>query len=179
MRDLRKNLRQYIDLRRALGYKLRKHESRLTEFIGFLKTHGTDRITTKLAVAWATQSSEGHKHSCCERLRIVRSFARHMSSMDAQTEIPQQAMMRQPETALRPYIYRSEEIGRLMAAALRLFSPRGLRCHTSTLSWEVPDRHCGCYAECGIATSHALPDLLRRGRGLAEVFGHLFGCCIR
>ena len=58
MRDLRKVLRQYIDLRRALGYKLRKHEPRLTEFIGFLKTQGTDRITTKLAVAWATESSK-------------------------------------------------------------------------------------------------------------------------
>jgi site-specific recombinase XerD len=33
---------------------LRKHEPRLTEFVGFLKAQGTDRITTKLALAWAT-----------------------------------------------------------------------------------------------------------------------------
>ena len=33
MRDLRKDLRQYIELRQALGYKLRKHEPRLTEFL--------------------------------------------------------------------------------------------------------------------------------------------------
>ena len=51
MRDLRKDLRRYIDLRQALGYKLRKHEPRLTEFIGFLEARGTDRITTKLAEA--------------------------------------------------------------------------------------------------------------------------------
>ena len=38
--------------------------------------------------------------------------------------------MRRPEIALRPYIYTQEEIGRLMAAARNLFSPRGLRCHT-------------------------------------------------
>ena len=57
MRDLRKDLRQYIDLRRALGYKLRKHEPRLTEFIAFLEAKCTDRITTKLAIAWATESS--------------------------------------------------------------------------------------------------------------------------
>jgi hypothetical protein len=37
MRDLRKNLREYIDLRRALGFRLRKHERRLSEFITFLK----------------------------------------------------------------------------------------------------------------------------------------------
>ncbi len=38
--------------------------------------------------------------------------------------------MRRPEIALRPYIYTQEEIGRLMAAARNLFSPRKLRCHT-------------------------------------------------
>jgi hypothetical protein len=38
MRDLRKELRQYIDLRRGLGYKLRKHEPRLTEFLAFSRS---------------------------------------------------------------------------------------------------------------------------------------------
>jgi integrase/recombinase XerD len=130
MRDLRKDLRQYIDLRRALGYKLRKHEPRLTEFIAFLAAKGTDRITTKLAVAWATESSKGHKHSCFQRLGFIRSFAKHVSAMDARTEIPPAGTMRRPEIALRPYIYTQEEIGRLMAAARNLFSPRKLRCHT-------------------------------------------------
>ena len=53
MRDLRQDLRHYIDLRRGLGYKLHKDEPRLTEFIGFLEAQGTDRISTKLAVTWA------------------------------------------------------------------------------------------------------------------------------
>lgn len=130
MRDLRIDLRQYIDLRRALGYKLRKHEPRLTEFIAFLKAKGSDRITTKLAVAWATESSKGHKHSCFERLSFIRSFARHVGSMDPRTEVPPTGTMRRPEVALRPYIYTREEIGRLMAAARNLFSPCKLRCHT-------------------------------------------------
>ena len=130
MRDVRKDLRQYIDLRRGLGYKLRKHEPRLTEFIAFLETKCTDRITTKLAIACATESSNGHKHSCFERLSFVRSFATHMSSMDARTEIPPAGAVRRPEIALRPYIYTRDEIARLMAAARNLFSPQKLRCHT-------------------------------------------------
>jgi hypothetical protein len=44
MKDLRKDLRQYIDLRRALGYKLRKHEPRLDEFITFLEAKWRCRI---------------------------------------------------------------------------------------------------------------------------------------
>jgi integrase/recombinase XerD len=130
MRDLRQDLRHYIDLRRALGYRLRKHEPRLREFIAFLEAKGSDRITTKLAVAWATESSKGHKHSCCERLGIIRSFSKHVSAMDARTEIPPIGTVRRPEVALRPYIYTQEEIGRLMASARDLLSPRGLRCHT-------------------------------------------------
>jgi len=130
MRDLQKDLRQYIELRQALGYKLRKHKPRLTEFLAFLKAKSADHITTKLAVAWATESSSGHKHSCFERLSFVRSFATHMSSIDARTEIPPAGTVRRPEIALRPYIYTRDEITRLMAAARNLFSPQKLRCHT-------------------------------------------------
>ena len=130
MRNLRKDLRHYIDLRRALGYGLRKQERWLTEFIAFLEAKGIDRITTKLAVAWATESSKGHQHSCFERLGFIRSFSKHVSSMDARTEIPPTGTMRRPGVDLRPYIYTQEEISRLMAAARKLFSPRGLRCHT-------------------------------------------------
>jgi site-specific recombinase XerD len=130
MRDLRKDLRQYIELRQALGYKLRKHKPRLTEFLAFLEAKGADHITTKLAIAWATESSKGRKHSCFERLGFIRSFAKHVSSMDVRTEIPPSGTLRRPEIALRPYIYTQEEIGRLMAAARNLFSPRKLRSHT-------------------------------------------------
>lgn len=130
MRNLQKDLRHYIDVRRALGYKLRKHEPRLTEFVAFLEAKGSDHITIKLALAWATESSKGHKHSCFERLSFIRSFAKHMSSMDARTEILPTGTARRPEIALRPYIYTCEEIERLMEAARNLFSPRGLRCHT-------------------------------------------------
>lgn len=130
MRDLRKDLREYIDLRRALGYKLRKHERRLSEFITFLKARRTDHITTKLAVTWVTESSKGHRHSCFERLSFIRSFATYLSSIDSRTEIPPTGTMRRPAIALRPYIYTREEIVQLMSAARNLFSWRKLRCHT-------------------------------------------------
>jgi integrase/recombinase XerD len=112
MRDLRKDLRQYIDLRQALGYKLRKHEPRLTEFIEFLEAKGSDRITTKLAIAWATESSKGRKHSSFERLSFIRSFATHVSSMDARTEIPAKerasTRLRDDNPLLRPAYLRDD-----------------------------------------------------------------------
>jgi integrase len=130
MRDLRTDLQEYMELRRALGYKLRKHEARLREFIAFLETKGIDYIAAKLAIGWATESSNGHRYSGFERLSFIRSFATHLSAIDPRTEIPPTGSIRRPLTDLRPYIYTQEEVGRLMAAARKLLSPRKLRCHT-------------------------------------------------
>lgn len=130
MRDLRTDLREYIELRRALGYKLRKHEARLREFIAFLETKRADYITAKLAIGWASESSNGHNYSGFERLSFIRSFATHLSAMDPRTEIPPTGSIPRPPTALRPYTYTQEEIERLMAAARKLPSPRKLRSHT-------------------------------------------------
>jgi integrase/recombinase XerD len=158
MRDLRKDLREYIDLRRALGFRLRKHQRRLSEFITFLEARRTDHITTKLAIAWATESSKGHKHSCFERLSFIRSFATHVSSMEARTEIPPTGTMRRPAIALRPYIDTRAEIGRLMAAARNLFSPHKLRGHTYY-------HLIGLLATTGMRSGEAVGLAQRRGLG--------------
>jgi integrase/recombinase XerD len=112
------------------SHKLRKHEARLREFIAFLEAKHIDYITAKLAIGWASKSSNGHRYSGFERLSFIRSFATHLSAMDPRTEIPPAGSIRRPPTDLRPYIYTPEEIGRLMAAARKLPSPRKLRCHT-------------------------------------------------
>lgn len=130
MKNLREEVREYVALRRALGYKLHKTEPRLNEFVAFLETRRADHITTQLAVAWAMESSNGHRYSCFERLGIVRCFATHLSAMDSRTEIPPTRTILRPAVALRPYIYSQDEIIRLMTAAQNLFSPRKLRCHT-------------------------------------------------
>ena len=130
MRDLRKDCGSTSNFGRPLDTNCANKKPRLTEFLAFLEAKSANHITTKLAVAWATESSNGHKHSCFERLSFVRSFATHMSSMDARTEVPPAGAVRRPEIALRPYIYTRDEIARLMAAARNLFSPQKLRCHT-------------------------------------------------
>jgi len=61
MIDLRKDLRHYIDLRRALGYRLRKHEPRLTEFIAFLKAKGTGFVLASEMRGPRVRRSEGRE----------------------------------------------------------------------------------------------------------------------
>jgi integrase/recombinase XerD len=130
MKDLRKPVREYVALRRALGYKLRTFDARLNEFVAFLKARKAEYITAALAVAWALESSQGRGNSASARLRIVRGFAVHLSASDSRTQIPPAGAIPRPAVAIRPYIFTEDEILRLMQAARKLFSPRKLRCHT-------------------------------------------------
>jgi integrase/recombinase XerD len=138
MKDLRKPVREYVALRRALGYKLRTFDARLNEFVAFLKARKAEYITAALAVAWALESSQGRGTSASARLRIVRGFAVHLSASDARTEIPPPRAIPRTAVAIRPYIFTEDEILRLMQAARKLFSPLAqelkahckLRCHT-------------------------------------------------
>ncbi|MCA1700631.1 MAG: integrase, partial [Actinobacteria bacterium] len=50
---------EYLELRRALGYKLEAHGRLLPQFVGFLDQRQASVITTALALAWATEPARG------------------------------------------------------------------------------------------------------------------------
>ncbi len=82
MKTLRQAVGDYLSLRRGLGFKLKKHEPCLKEFVGFLKKTGRDRITTRLALQFATQHRRQQPAEWAARLSIVRGFARYRSGDD-------------------------------------------------------------------------------------------------
>src|SRR5207248_4185561 len=55
-----KAVRDYMTMRRSLGFKLVRHEAGLHEFVSFLARRSSPHITVKLALEWATQDSN-HK----------------------------------------------------------------------------------------------------------------------
>jgi integrase/recombinase XerD len=55
MKRLRRGAEDYIELRRGLGFKLKRHGRFVREFISLLESCGESRITTGLALQWATQ----------------------------------------------------------------------------------------------------------------------------
>ena len=59
MNPLAKGIRDYLALRRGLGFKLVRHEAGLKEFASFLARKRSPHITVALALEWATQ----HAHS--------------------------------------------------------------------------------------------------------------------
>ena len=169
MNTLRRALRDYVTMRRALGYKFVEPEHRLGRFVTFMEQHNAVVITTKLAIEWATQSPGRHA-SWAIHLTDVRGFARHLHSLDPRTEVPPTGIIPY-RGRTQPYLYTDEEIQTLLAAALTLPPVHGLR------RWTY---HClfGLLAVTGMRISEALA--LRRQdvdlkRGVLTIHDTKFG----
>ncbi|MCA1680972.1 MAG: integrase, partial [Actinobacteria bacterium] len=62
MSPVRSALKDYLRIRRRLGFEL-EHDGRLLEnFVDFLEQAGAARITTELALMWARLPVEAHPH---------------------------------------------------------------------------------------------------------------------
>lgn len=120
MNTLREAVREYLQMRRSLGFKLLETGKLLPAFVKFLEEHRSSFITTRLALAWAQQPSTVQPAEWARRLSVVRTFAHYRSATDPRTQIPPPGLLPfQPKRA-RPYLYSEEEILSLLRAALRM-----------------------------------------------------------
>lgn len=90
MNRLRTAVRDYLAMRRGLGFKLAKHEGGLREFLSFLARKRSSRITVNLALEWATLNANQKPYDWAARLTVVRGFARYWSATDSSTEFLRQ-----------------------------------------------------------------------------------------
>jgi len=89
MSPLRQALADYLQIRRALGYKLERAEKLLAQYLDYLDALGVERITTENAVAWATLPAVGKDgHWWAFRLSVVRGFSKYLHALDDRHEVP-------------------------------------------------------------------------------------------
>lgn len=127
MSDLRAAVKEYLTLRRELGYRLRLPEAQLNEFVSSLEEDGVDVITTDQAVRWATRNPDVQPGQWAARLCAVRQFAKYRSGSDPRTEVPPVGLLPHRYARTAPYIYSLEEIRELLQAARELAPRDGLR----------------------------------------------------
>jgi len=171
MKPLRESIEEYITMRRGLGFKLRGDATALADFAAFMEQQGTDRITTRLALAWARAPQTVKPEVWAARLRFVRGFARHHIAVDPRTEIPPANLLPHRPKRARPYLYSEEEIQRLLECALNLAPRTGLR------PWTY---HClvGLLAVAGLRLGEVLrlrTDDVDLNEGVLTVRGTKFG----
>lgn len=119
MTGLRTAIAEYLELRRALGFGLKKDERLLLDFAAFMERRHATHITAKLAARWAQQPASTDPNYHAGRLRAVRSFARYRILTDPLTEIPPTDLLPRQRSLFQPHIFSGEEIGRILTASLR------------------------------------------------------------
>ena len=127
MSTLREAIKNYLELRRSLGFKLRKEGIYLSKFASFMEAKNITHITTQLALEWAQQNPSSQPPTWAQRLGFVRSFTRYHIAADPQTEIPPPGLLPFSPHRARPYLYSEEEIAHLLRCALALHPIDGLR----------------------------------------------------
>jgi integrase/recombinase XerD len=120
MTDLRQALKDYLLIRRRVGYQLKADERLLENFVAFLERVGAVKITTELAVMWAKLPVDAQPHRWRQRLGIVRAFARYLATIDPASEVPSKDLLPASRPRVAPYIYSPAEITALMSAAAAL-----------------------------------------------------------
>ncbi len=120
---LQDHLRDYLALRRGLGYQLRQEGRLLTAFVAYLDGQGLDRITVDAAVTWAELPAAAAPAWRARRLGIVRDFARYLKTGRPETQIPPARLLSGGTSRIRPYLYSQDQITTLMISAGELAHP--------------------------------------------------------
>lgn len=132
MKPLKRALKDYLRIRRSLGFRLREPEGLLRNFVAFLQAEGAAYITRELALRWATYPATAQPATWAGHLGMVRRFAIWHSAIDPRTEIPAVGLLPHRYRRKPPHIYSDEEIEKLLRRTQQLPSPKGLRALTYT-----------------------------------------------
>jgi integrase/recombinase XerD len=125
MNTIRQAVREYLAMRRSLGFKLEEAGKGLLDFAAFMHRHRARYITQALALAWAQQPLNVQPAHWAQRLSFVRGFARYRSATDPRTQIPAAGLLAFRPRRARPYLYSDKEIEQLLRATLNMpLSPR-------------------------------------------------------
>jgi len=120
---LRQAVTDYLELRRALGFRLERAERLLAQFLTYLDEHAIEVITTEVVLAWAVLPADADPRWWDHRLTTVRLFAAYLHMLDPRVEVPPAGLIRCRPLRATPYLFSDTEIAALIAAAGNLRHP--------------------------------------------------------
>lgn len=118
--DLHAAVADYLALRRSLGFKLDDADRLLGGFVTYLNDNDVPTITSKAALAWATEPAAAQPAWWARRLEIVRQFAIYLHAFDPRVEIPPVDVLPHGPKRAEPFIYSQTDIAALLHAAGKL-----------------------------------------------------------
>jgi integrase len=120
------DMKRYVELHRAVGFKFHTQHQLLSSFAAFADAHGDEFVRIERALDWASRSSSPPQRR--RRLLEVLRFALAMRPEDARYEVPAaDAMGRASYRRRIAHIYTPDEITRLTQATAELGPTGSLR----------------------------------------------------
>ena len=115
-----KNIEGYIDLRRGLGFQVRRDKNLLHGFHDFLILKKATYITTILALEFACLNPNVSRGQWEHRLMSIRRFATYMKTPDRRTEIPASHLLPYTFKRTPPFIYSDKNIIDILQTCIAL-----------------------------------------------------------
>jgi integrase/recombinase XerD len=147
MSELSGHVRDYLRLRRALGFKLERAGRLLPQLVAYLEAAGAATVTSELAIAWARLPQHAHPNHWAQRLAIARGFARYLQALDPATEVPPAGVFPTRRHRPTPFLWSQRDICRLLQSA------RALRPALRAATYETLF---GLLATCGMRVGEAV-----------------------
>ena len=109
MSELEQALADYLQLRHSLGHQLADAGRLLPRLVAHLDAQGLPMVTVEVALEWAQQapdSPSGRVTSVgLRRMTAVRGFARYLSGIDPNTQVPPLGLMPSQRRWRPPFIF--------------------------------------------------------------------------
>ncbi|MBA2471944.1 MAG: tyrosine-type recombinase/integrase, partial [Pseudonocardiales bacterium] len=120
MSEFDRHVGDYLRMRRALGFNLRREGQVLVQLAAYLEQAGAEHLTTELALRWARLPQNVAPINWAHRLGAARGFATYLKTINPDTEIPAPGLL--PASAPRPtpYLWSPTDVGRLLQATHQL-----------------------------------------------------------
>lgn len=123
MTELRAALTDYLELRRSLGFSLRRDAKLLIQFLEWLEGQNKHTITVADALAWACLPQNASPTWLRARMGPLRGFATYLHTLDPTVEVPPPGLFGGPPARAVPYLYSGAEIITLIEQTASLSTP--------------------------------------------------------
>ncbi len=123
-------LGDYLRLRRALGHDLDDAGRQLAKFVVHMQRIGAQTITMETVLGFVLDPGLDPASTIpFRRLTAVRGFARHLSGVDARTEIPPPGLVTNRARRRTPHLFTDEDVSQVARLA-RASTPSPFRAET-------------------------------------------------
>lgn len=131
MSGLRGHLDDYLRLRRALGFKLKREGRVLAGLVEHLEAAGAVTVRGELVIAWAQLPVAAQPARWAQRLAIARGFALYMHTIDPESEVPPAGVFAARYCRATPYLWSQPDICRLLEGTRTLTPPLRAATHAA------------------------------------------------